>query len=781
MKQEYPLIRRKTDRPKVCTPAGHLRFAALAALASLLALPALGANWYVDKDATGSANGTSWANAWKSFSAVVWGTSGVKAGDTLYISGGTSSKTYTETLTVGASGTAASPISIRPGLDPGHNGIVTWDFNALGDSGTGSAISMNGRSYIRVDGNVNGERHIVIKNLRNILNEYVGIAIAADSSRGVTLTYLAISNVNNGVKLWSSTEITVNYNILQGRGDAVASMVASSGSSAVNRFHDNLVEILFNTSVPPGGSGYYAGPDGLQCGGNISIYNNLFKVTRTSLYTSQQHPDSIQTTGDDVRIYNNEFVNIGDSAIDRGLYADQTPNNIWIYNNVFRIVDACDSFPEYIRLYAGSGGGNLSSLNNFKVLNNLFIDNVNNYYPIRLNSFYNSGATGGGNEIKNNIFYNMGTATYPVIYVENAPNLQIEFDRNIYYNSGSAPHINYRGTDYSLTAWKSAFEPGAITSAPQFVSYTARGANNDLHLKSTDTVARDAGLSFSSAFTTDKEGVSRPQGSAWDIGPYEYRAGGAGNQSPIVNAGSDLNLHLPTNSVTLNGSATDPEGTALLLSWSRVSGPATMTFGSPASAVTTATFPTNLGTYVLRLTASDGTNSVSDDVNVTVNAPIVPPVASFEAESGTITAPFTVASGAISQPAETDLANGGRAVYLFTVPVRGNYIISAVVSAPSEAANSFFVNVDGLPTDPYMIWDVLPLTSGFESRSVSWRGNGTYDANEFNPKVFTLSAGQHSLTVVGREGGAALDRLEIRTIGTAPTPPTNLRLVTGPN
>lgn len=44
---------------------------------------------------------------------------------------------------------------------------------------------------------------------------------------------------------------------------------------------------------------------------------------------------------------------------------------------------------------------------------------------------------------------------------------------------------------------------------------------------SSDTVAKDKGVSMSTYFTTDRIGTTRPQGSAWDIGAYEYTSGGA--------------------------------------------------------------------------------------------------------------------------------------------------------------------------------------------------------------------------------------------------------------
>ena len=52
--------------------------------------------------------------------------------------------------------------------------------------------------------------------------------------------------------------------------------------------------------------------------------------------------------------------------------------------------------------------------------------------------------------------------------------------------------------------------------------------------------------------------------------------------------------------------------------WSRTSGPGTVTFGNPAAVDTTASFSSD-GTYVLRLTANDGQLSSFDELIVVVD------------------------------------------------------------------------------------------------------------------------------------------------------------------
>jgi hypothetical protein len=129
-------------------------------------------------------------------------------------------------------------------------------------------------------------------------------------------------------------------------------------------------------------------------------------------------------------------------------------------------------------------------------------------------------------------------------------------------------------------------------------------------------------------------------------------------------------------------------------------------------------------------------------------------------EAATVSAPLVFTNGYISQPEQTELADGGKAIFNFTITNAGNYVIQAVVSAPAEDANSFYVNVDAQPEDPMMIWDI-DVTNGFEERTVSWRGNGTPESDEFVPKRFKLSAGAHKLIIVGREP-ALLKSITIR-------------------
>lgn len=174
--------------------------------------------------------------------------------------------------------------------------------------------------------------------------------------------------------------------------------------------------------------------------------------------------------------------------------------------------------------------------------------------------------------------------------------------------------------------------------------------------------------------------------------------------------------------------------------------------------------PTAPASVTITPTPSTGTATPS---------PIANPDLMFEAESGTIVAPFEIFNDYIIQRSEiTNPELAGKAMYQFNVPQAGTYKVIANLEAANGASNSLFVNIDSNPQDPTMIWDIMPRTTGFENREVSWRGTGTATDNEFQPKLFQLNQGTHSLILVGREASVKINYLRLEKV---PTPTINFR------
>ncbi len=90
------------------------------------------------------------------------------------------------------------------------------------------------------------------------------------------------------------------------------------------------------------------------------------------------------------------------------------------------------------------------------------------------------------------------------------------------------------------------------------------------------------------------------------------------NMPPIANAGKDQILSLPKNTLQLNGSGTDPDGTVATYLWTKISGPTSATITSanyPATGVNTLT----QGLYSFELMVTDNKGAVGrDTMNVTV-------------------------------------------------------------------------------------------------------------------------------------------------------------------
>lgn len=466
-------------------------YSVAAALLFLTSHSASAANWYIDSAASTSGNGQSWSSAFKTFSAIPW--SSISAGDTIYISGGTTSKTYSSSLVVGKSGTSSNRITIRVGQDAGHTGTVILD-------GANIQVMQN---YITIDGGMNGVANLKIKNVTNSSKDNAW-AVEANGSTGLILKYVGISNCNNGVNLTYGINYEVSNSTISVRGDAGIRGIVSSGSWDANKIHDNFLESLFN-----GG-----GPDTIQVGNGTSIYRNTFKVTTDSSALSGQHTDNLQLAGENIKIYDNEFINIGDSNIDYDGWASGALRNIYIYNNLFRLVQDIDPYPDFMRFY--STGAAMNTVTNLKILNNTFIDARPSHAGLgQLTGFGFGGGTGAGtgNEYKNNLF--VGTP------------------------SGMKMNMDSGGSQFSM-AFSNNIYPYAISMDPSG-KVGVPSLDTNFVLTAADTLARDKGVTLT-LFAVDKNGTPRPQGSAWDIGAFEYSGSSPSAASPPTTLSTPTNL-----------------------------------------------------------------------------------------------------------------------------------------------------------------------------------------------------------------------------------------------
>lgn len=90
------------------------------------------------------------------------------------------------------------------------------------------------------------------------------------------------------------------------------------------------------------------------------------------------------------------------------------------------------------------------------------------------------------------------------------------------------------------------------------------------------------------------------------------------NINPVANAGSDITIFLPTNSVTINGSGSDSDGSISSYAWTQIAGTAATLTNSNTSTLTASGLVA--GTYSFRLMVTDNVGGTGiSDVNVTVN------------------------------------------------------------------------------------------------------------------------------------------------------------------
>jgi predicted esterase len=193
------------------------------------------------------------------------------------------------------------------------------------------------------------------------------------------------------------------------------------------------------------------------------------------------------------------------------------------------------------------------------------------------------------------------------------------------------------------------------------------------------------------------------------------------NVAPVANAGTDVTITWPTNSVVLNGTASsDANNNIVSYSWTKLDGPASYHIASANAASTTVD---NLvaGVYTFRLQVTDaGGVSDADTVTITVHpAPNVPPVAragediiiSLPANSATLNGTAsTDADGTIttwswtkiSGPASYNIVDASAATTVLSNLAVGTYRFRLQVTDNSNAsdADTIIVVVNPAPNTP---------------------------------------------------------------------------------
>jgi hypothetical protein len=588
-------------------------------------------------DADGSITGYAWSKvsgpaggSIQSAAAASTLVSGLTQGVYIYRLTVTDNSGATATNDVQVTVNAAPVANTAPIAVAGADQTITLPQNtvSLNGSGTDADGTIASYEWTKVSGPAGG----------NISSANTAATDITNLQQGVYVFRLTVTD-NDGATATNDVQVTVNAAPV-----ANTAPIAVAGADQTITLPQNTVSLNGSGTDADGTIASYewtkvSGP----AGGNISSANTaatditnlqqgvyVFRLTVTD--------NDGATATNDVQVTVNDAP-VGNTAPTAVAGADQTitlPQNTVSLNGSGTDADGTIASYEWTKV-SGPAGGNISSASTAATdITNL----QQGVYVFRLTVTDNDGAT-ATNDVQVTVNAAPVGNTAPTAVA--GADQTITLPQNTVSLTGSGSDAD--GTIVSYT-WTKLSGPagGNITSA---------------NTAATDITNLQQGVYVFRLTVTDNDGATATN----DV-QVTVNAAPVANTAPIAIAGADQAITLPLNTVSLNGSGTDADGTIASYEWTKVSGPAG---GNITSASTAATDITNLqqGVYVFRLTVTDNDGSTAtNDVQVTVNAA---PVANISpvAQAGANQA-ITLPTGSVGLSGNGSDADGSVASYAWT-------------------------------------------------------------------------------------------------------------------
>jgi hypothetical protein len=363
-----------------------------------------GSVWFVDRAATGTGDGTSWANAFPNAASIAW--NNIQPGALIWFAPGN----YPEIMFIGAGGTAADPVTFKLATTnaPAARGPMTMQA-IVNNTGSHFYLTFSGSlddTFSQMGKSISANTNNCGWRLVGNTNIQWGIYTYAEGIRvrwfDISGDFLNASEFGEGsaggIKFFSGvgTNSEVGYCWIHDMfadprsGAEGVWWTPSSGGNAFGglNLHHSVIERVRDN--------YMSG------GGSIDIHDNILGPWSTG-ETTAAHPDGLQPGAGYWRIYNNKIFDTPGSC----LYPEVVQLNtygLYIYNNLFVGTGAITneptaSDPWYPRatVFPGSGiqfstepcpsGGcffDVMTLTNVLIANNTFIGFDTGYLTVTM-------------------------------------------------------------------------------------------------------------------------------------------------------------------------------------------------------------------------------------------------------------------------------------------------------------------------------------------------------------------------------------------------------------